>query len=546
MGEVELSTRGLALRAEVFPEDTDDLVLPPFTAPTQEPLRLPEGNYQVRFSAPYRLGETISLSVVRGKTVRPGVDLARRDLGEPLPCIGVFELVPRGRGHDVITGASENKLNCYDGASGKLRWSSEVKFGRLRRARDVETRDPHRVQMLHSEISGRTPYLLQPCRDLDGDGDADLVWSDTNESGLLALSGKDGKVLWHFLPQEGEVPTCRAAWLAPEQNAPALILAVCTTEQGCWGEGIVPRTGRSVWRQPFPREWFAGPDNVLGPWLLRVEGSQVMVCIIGSRLAALGPRTGKLAWNIDLGFVPAGPPAFANLKGHGRLGALVSEPNRSRETADPKKTPAAGTLHALALPTGTLLWRHTLPGNPQFSGVPIGPIAADLNGDGKPEVIVPHEAGTVAVLDGSSGAILWRSSVAVRAGNSPSFPSTACVVVGPDLDGDGWRDLFAVNMVSDPFGASGNVIRAQALSGKSGEALWRAHFSTPSLDRNWGTTSNPLITWHKGRDGWPLLAVPGLDRTLVLEGGSGRVAHVIPGVPGPFRCGDLDGDILLP
>jgi hypothetical protein len=171
------------------------------------------------------------------------------------------------------------------------------------------------------------------------------------------------------------------------------------------------------------------------------------------------------------------------------------------------------------------------------------PLPVDLDGDGKAEVIVPDEHGAIAVLDGPSGQLRWRSEVAF---DPHRDPSAARVLVGPDLDGDGYRDLFVANVVG--FGGRYGYphVRAQALSGKTGQPLWRCRFRIPETDghsRFWDTNLS-LFTWGQGRDGWPMLVVPGLDRspTLVVESGTGRVAHVIPGFGGPFRVIDLDGD----
>jgi hypothetical protein len=54
----------------------------------------------------------------------------------------------------------------------------------------------------------------------------------------------------------------------------------------------------------------------------------------------------------------------------------------------------------------------------------------------------------------------------------------------------------------------------------------------------------PLLAWQRGPDLWPTLVVPGRNSTWVLEASTGRVAHVIEGLAGPFRAADLNGDGL--
>ena len=170
----------------------------------------------------------------------------------------------------------------------------------------------------------------------------------------------------------------------------------------------------------------------------------------------------------------------------------------------------------------------------------------DLDGNGKVEVIVPDEQGAIAALDGASGKVLWRNSLGINKGT----PSAACVHVGPDLDGDGCRDLFVANVVNEHLGflefglpEYGHYLRFQAVSGKTGTPLWRSRFRSPGdLDTRELAFGMPLVSWQKGRDGWPLLVIPGDRQTLVVEASTGHIAHVIDSVRAPYHAVDLDGD----
>ena len=46
--------------------------------------------------------------------------------------------------------------------------------------------------------SKRPGILVQPASDLDGDGTADIVWAFRGTPSFLALSGKDGSMLWTY------------------------------------------------------------------------------------------------------------------------------------------------------------------------------------------------------------------------------------------------------------------------------------------------------------------------------------------------------------
>jgi outer membrane protein assembly factor BamB len=600
MGAFRFETDGAALHVEVFEEDGTTPALPPFTAPTPKAIRLPEGDYRVRVSARHRLSETYQMLVQRGRAETYRLDLSERLLGEPLPTNDVFDgfdVLPRDGGHDLLVVADRDRLECHAGNSGKLRWA--VTLGEdsrplppgadrpreesrsaffLSRSEVTGGRTSHDGKEKRSKwfISRRTDAsrLLHPCRDLDGDGVPDLVWADSRGSALLALSGKDGKFLWDYRPAGPTAKLELALAFTPDKEGPPLVLAVFSGERNepagstaSRAEAVDARTGQSVWRRRFEKV------SLRGLRVLRVEGKPVLVSLAGSRLVGLDPATGKDAWvPTDLGFVPVDLPVFADLDGDGRIDMLLHEPD--------------GLIRARAVPSGKILWSHTLSNSRHLLGGPYNlagshlPQAIDLDGDGKAEVIVPAEddtltavldrhirtrrislgertgervsvGGAISVLDGATGAVRWRSSVAMNQGD----PGATSVLVGPDLDGDGWRDLFVANVVENErveyvTDAAGNLdlvpqalVRLQALSGKTGEPLWRCRLPYPDLeDGRAFVTGEPLVAWHRGRDGWPMLVVPGPLRTHVVEATTGRVVHALEGISGPFRAVDLDGD----
>src|SRR5262249_19426009 len=61
-GQVTLTTDGPALEAEVL-DANDELVTPPFTVPTRQPIPLRAGMYRVRLSGPGQVSETYQLLV---------------------------------------------------------------------------------------------------------------------------------------------------------------------------------------------------------------------------------------------------------------------------------------------------------------------------------------------------------------------------------------------------------------------------------------------------------------------------------------------------
>ena len=131
------------------------------------------------------------------------------------------------------------------------------------------------------------------------------------------------------------------------------------------------------------------------------------------------------------------------------------------------------------------------------------PLIVDLDGKEKTAIVVPfvdyksHASG-VELLDGGSGESRWKRPLARISQNWQ--PETYRVVAGPDLDGDGRRELFAASY--DP--RSGRVY-VDALSGATGRILW-SNQQIAAFPNQPGVLL-PLRWWQPGSDGWPLLVV---------------------------------------
>src|SRR5205814_2876235 len=134
-------------------------------------------------------------------------------------------------------------------------------------------------------------------------------------------------------------------------------------------------------------------------------------------------------------------------------------------------------------------------------------------------------------LDGSTGQVRWQRRLWV--GNT-QLPFMDRFIPGPDLDGDGCRELFAA-WVGYDTGLQKSFLHVAALSGADGRTLWRWRQEV-SGNRTTPDSSGPLRWWQVGADGWPQLLVPlangpgGQHMTFVLSAGTGQLVHILPEV----------------
>lgn len=457
----------------------------------------------------------------------------------------------------------------------------------------------------------RRPHLVQPSRDLDRDGAPDLVWAGRHQAFLLALSGKTGKALWSFCAAgeaEGAV-VGEPAWHDVDHDGVADLVATLiqspkassgTAEPRRWIEAISGKTGKSLWSHdlnmagflprssgtiPQSARWPVSADsfNVSmtmgnsgeGIYLLHSDvssvgssahapfaaqvidtaGEPVVACVAGSGVVGLNPNTGERAWpEYDLGFAPEASPRFADLDGdrYPEMLALRNSPGVARGAR------TGMDLMALSLVARRQIWTATLDASWStfrwYEEPPDWPLVSDLDSDGRPEIIVAHRDsidaanlgrpwGGIRVLDGASGKPLWQRRIRSK------HKQVDRMLVGPDIDGDGKRELFTATLVAWSESVANFSLFVDAFSGRDGRTLWWRELplgDTYSVCEGIGL--GRLAWWTEGADGWPQLVVPylpslthGVPRTSFLSAGDGRVMATAVGVGDP-RFDDLDGD----
>lgn len=229
-----------------------------------------------------------------------------------------------------------------------------------------------------------------------------------------------------------------------------------------------------------------------------------------SHLYALNAEDGSLLWKVR----SQGGPIDASVT----IGDLTGDKKLDVVFADS----ANGLISCLNGKDGSLLWKHK-----SQSGTDSPAAFADVDGDGKPEVIYGtmwmRGGGWLNVLNGEDGTRVW--DYRIEKGCIQSEP----VVL--DIDGDGSLDV-----VFTDWRGSDNVY---ALNGKTGKLIWKFKAG--------GWMYHGVAAGDLDADGKPEVVVCSTDGTLyVLDAKDASVKwrrkFTKHWAFAPVSLGDLDGD----
>jgi hypothetical protein len=666
LGWIVLTTDGPALTAQVLDEH-DEPILPPFTVPSQQPVPLPAGWCRVMISGPGRLSETYQLLVEQGVEHFLAVGAADRQLWEPLELrrlqegVEVIDLGGQGgRAHaDLIVVRADKSIE-GDGIAVAQRWKTEIRVrrvdggtGKVLWQRSLDKKDQPALQAIQREdwegvlerlagvyangLVGHAPdqdfFVVRPAPDLDGDGTGDLIWvgrssSPASRPFILAVSGKDGTILWCFQPQVDESRkddwfVCPPLAVQTDKAGRTTLVTVFAPKPAdpwrdpkcvCvrpWVEAIDGRTGKWLWRFEFAAQTnyrresseevaalgvaisVGGPLQAL-PFVPLISpapsapGNRVTDAPPGRYAAAVaraGERlvvavaTYKATVGLDLvtgrPVWPARelPMPLLGLSPNGRFAVMGA----FRKHSDLRDW--GNYVASLSLASGETAWMKkggaTWGGVLDPPGVARGPLpeVADLDDDGKPETIFAME-----VLDGATGEHRWsvvskglfseRNSCRIHRDLYPHFTGydliygqhVSAAHIGPDIDGDGQRDLFyAFFQTGEPFGfpADSHLIRFEVRSGADGRLLCQGLHPLGGIHP--AVHSPSSLRWlAAGPQGPPRFVMSSAAKSQRTQDGDqypylvsqtaiftpdGKLKHLWPGVQA-VNAADLDGDGL--
>jgi outer membrane protein assembly factor BamB len=363
-----------------------------------------DGNYEV-VTAFWQPGELLSSA---GKSLRQfHIDNPHHPLLNPSPPI-VAQLAA-GQGPLLLFGAPAGYVYAYD-QSGKLHWRTEVggeilggvAAGRLTDGPElsvvaswtggVAAIDSTGRTLWQKDIptpSGSTPVLV----DLDGDHKLDIVLNAGAE--LLALKGETGAVLWEYAVPGGHFVTPAAGEFV--RNGKPRIVTADESETVY----ALDETGKLLWRQ----------DHIYGPWevpeqieqyeesceigladLDRRGERQIVVTMKSGDTLGLTAR-GERLWR----FVSHERKVGTSLARGGHLGFADLDNDGKLEVIVSQQDSYLYVLDSQGRPKWTFLghfWYHS------------SPSIADLQNTGELNIVFtsPEDGGTYALRSGFKGA----------------------------------------------------------------------------------------------------------------------------------------------
>ncbi|MGE3409192.1 MAG: protein kinase [Pirellulales bacterium] len=478
-------------------------------------------------------------------------------------------------GDIVIALRHQPALLAFSSEDGRRLWSYAPEFSRL------------------TVWPGRSPFprwfgtvvgepLVMP--DLDGDGVVDfligkLVLNNTDKDGqpipladqpcrtIDAVSGKTGKQIWQYelddrwfdLPKGVQIPLA-SRWFAAPQTVSTLGSDWIAPHGNVFRNFVyrISGDGEEIFRQS-------------PPLLMREQGKNVVACVAGSRVVVLDAQTGQpTSPPHDLGFVPVRPPQAGDVNGDDDDDLVLVErvgdsTHQIFTTPALQRAPSKQRLWCWSPDKHQPLWppieqsadyeKHVRVNQPP----PAWPLVVDLNGDGNAEIIAPDGTSThfgatpisdrnerawgeLQLIDGTDGKQRWRRRL------QTVDQQVDQLIVGPDIDGDGWRDIFAATLFGRETHIRPPQLYVDAISGRDGLSLWHSGrpIAGPGFDEMF---IDVLNWWSAGPDGWPQLVVSvryggAVGEPIVLacfSAGNGRITRENVLLDPPLIA-DGDGD----
>jgi outer membrane protein assembly factor BamB len=395
---------------------------------------------------------------------------------------------------------------------------------------------------------------------------------------IEAVSGKSGETLWRSqIDSDWLEPTAKDKapyafrWFVGLSPGSSARVSSASSKRGDirWRSrdreyirtgrySVIPDSPRLVTLDPAVGSIHSEPERPDG----QAQRRSVVV-VAGTHVVQLDPRTGtQLADPQQTGVLAGKPARYADMDGDGVVDIVLLE-ERPPKTRDEVYGMVAEVpqvrIAVWSLAKDMLLWQQDFTAHwPRKMDAdvvsPEWPLVSDLDGDGACELLLPDgttnvgihsprpkaPAGQLAVIEGATGRRRWQRRLFTMDQQIDHF------VAGPDIDGDGTRDVFVASLWGEQFD-----LFIDALSGADGRTLWRTRHPL-----NRGREGSPidhrigqLSWWNGGNDGWPQLAASVHTRirsesehaVCLFSAGTGQLRQIAEGAQAVWS-GDVNRD----